>query len=170
MVDSNETRSGPGDAVTRTPLQGTFLWPTDFSAPSEKAFDVAAALAAHFDSEVTALHVVPLTPPAVPQTGMSSVTIPVDQSRIEEEARERLERYVEDNLDGGIARKVIVHTGLPAQVITDLAEREGIGTIVMGTHGQTGLKRVLLGSVTEQVVRHAPCPVLTLKSDDDGAR
>jgi nucleotide-binding universal stress UspA family protein len=54
--------------------------------------------------------------------------------------------------------------GLPWQQIVDAAQREpGLGLIVIGTHGRTGLSRVLMGSVAELVVRHAPCPVLTIR-------
>jgi nucleotide-binding universal stress UspA family protein len=54
-------------------------------------------------------------------------------------------------------------SGEPAVEIARLAEEEGMGLIVMGTHGRTGFKRLLMGSVAEAVVRRAPCPVLTFK-------
>jgi nucleotide-binding universal stress UspA family protein len=54
--------------------------------------------------------------------------------------------------------------GDPAQVIVQFARERGCSLIVMGTHGRTGLERLLMGSVAEQVVRKAPCPVLTVKT------
>lgn len=53
--------------------------------------------------------------------------------------------------------------GSPAHAICDLADEEGVDMIVMGTHGRTGLRRLLMGSVAEHVVRWANCPVLTFK-------
>jgi universal stress protein A len=53
--------------------------------------------------------------------------------------------------------------GIPAQEIITLAETGGFDLIVMGTHGRTGVPHMLIGSVTERVIRHAPCPVLTLR-------
>jgi universal stress protein A len=58
-------------------------------------------------------------------------------------------------------------TGDPATAIARVAEEEGAELIVMGTHGRTGLLRLLMGSVAEAVVRRAPCPVLTLKQPHD---
>ena len=52
----------------------------------------------------------------------------------------------------------------PYNVITEIAEKEEIGIIVMGSHGRTGLKRFLMGSTAERVIAHAPCPVLVVKS------
>src|SRR5687768_16467615 len=83
----------------------------------------------------------------------------------EEQARTELDEFL-SNIDPEFAdsvRKVIVHDD-PAHAIIELAERENMSIIVMGTHGRTGAARLLLGSVTERVVREAPCPVLTLRA------
>ena len=68
------------------------------------------------------------------------------------------------------AWEVEVATGPPADTIVRMAHERGADLIVMGTHGHTGLRHVLLGSVAEQVVRLAPCPVLTVKEVPTGAR
>jgi nucleotide-binding universal stress UspA family protein len=59
--------------------------------------------------------------------------------------------------------------GEPAEEIIRFAKEENVDMIVMGTHGRTGFSRLLMGSVTEQVVRGAPCPVLTIKQPKHAA-
>jgi nucleotide-binding universal stress UspA family protein len=67
---------------------------------------------------------------------------------------------------GVVAADTIVRTGSPAQEIIAIAERVPADMIVISTHGRTGLKHALLGSVTERVVRHAPCPVLVVRESE----
>ena len=62
-----------------------------------------------------------------------------------------------------------VETGDPFEVIIDFAESNGGDLIVLATHGRTGIRRLLIGNVAEKVVRHAPCPVLTVKPGVQGA-
>lgn len=66
-------------------------------------------------------------------------------------------------LDSGVEYEHIVKWGDAAEVIVDYAEKHDIDLIVIGTHGRSGLLRVVMGSVAEHVVRHAPCPVLAVK-------
>lgn len=66
----------------------------------------------------------------------------------------------------GVSAQVRLEVGVPWEAIVCVAGDEGAEMIVMGTHGRTGLDRLLLGSVAERVVRRAPCPVLTVRSDD----
>jgi nucleotide-binding universal stress UspA family protein len=66
----------------------------------------------------------------------------------------------------GITARSIMRTGTPHQEIVDLATEEGADLVVMGTHGRSGLNRVLIGSVTERVIRFVPCPVLTVRKPD----
>jgi nucleotide-binding universal stress UspA family protein len=76
--------------------------------------------------------------------------------------------YVEDakrqSEISGIKTKTFVREGEAYRVIADFARQENINIIVMGSHGRTGLKRLLMGSVTERVIGHAPCPVLVVKA------
>lgn len=62
----------------------------------------------------------------------------------------------------GIAAKTEVHIGEPHEVIVETAQRHGVDLIVMGSHGVTGLRRILMGSVTSRVIGHAPCKVLVV--------
>jgi len=140
------------------------LCPVDFSAASEGALRAAAVLAKQLGGTLTLLHVdvVPgsatpegllETPPAL----AADLTAPADRPLVEWKAlAERL----------GAARVEAVRSvGQPAQEILALARRERCDLLVLGTHGRTGLGHLLLGSVAEQVVRQAPCPVLTLGSE-----
>ena len=135
---------------------GTVLHPTDFSENSEFAFRVACALARDYNARLILLHVIP--PPTMIYAGGP---IPAETWPSTEEAQEKL-RQLE-----GRAHKVRVESqvleGDPVDMILRAAEETGSDVIVMGTHGRTGLGRLLLGSVAESVIRKAPCPVLSAK-------
>jgi nucleotide-binding universal stress UspA family protein len=132
---------------------------TDFSDASKKAFQYAAALARRFEASVTLLYVVPSQLPSE----LSHIGIVLEEKRLVEEARERLPRFREAELDPHRHVETLVLNGRPAHEICHTAETRQTDLIVMSTHGHTGLKHFLLGSVTEKVVRHAPCPVLVVR-------
>ena len=99
------------------------------------------------------------------------VKAPTITAATADEQRERLHSI--RPLDPAVKFEHRMVDGLPSHGIIALAETEGIDLIVMSTHGHSGLKRLILGSVAESVIRDAPCPVLTLKQPDpkqsDGA-
>jgi nucleotide-binding universal stress UspA family protein len=132
------------------------LHPTDFSERSQNAFRLACALARDYAVPLVVLHV---SPPYV----VVGEGVIVNPSREDTEGlRAQLERVQAHD-----PRVVIEHRlieGEPAGEILRVAREAGCGLIVMGTHGRTGLGRLLMGSVAEHVVRKAPCPVLTIKS------
>jgi nucleotide-binding universal stress UspA family protein len=126
----------------RTIILREILVGTDFSQQSNRAFDAALALAQHFGARLHVFHVV------------------LDASE-QKMALAKLKALTAETLEGTeIVRAVSV--GQAAQEIVRYAGRERIDLIVMGTHGRTGLAHVLVGSVTEAVVRTAPCQVLTV--------
>ena len=84
-------------------------------------------------------------------------------------AEETLEVRVTDLRQRGIKARWRLQVGVPFEAIVRVAEEEQAGMIVMGTHGRSGLNRVLLGSVAERVIRLAPCPVLTVRQTKSGA-
>jgi nucleotide-binding universal stress UspA family protein len=141
----------------------SILVPTDFSAGAALAVELARDLGRRFGASVTLLHV--LEPPAypVPPGGLVYPTPDVSEDlRSEAEARlAQLRQQVES--DGGPPTSTTVREGLPQSEIVDTAARGGFDLIVMGTEGRTGLRRALIGSVAERVVRRAPCPVLTVR-------
>jgi nucleotide-binding universal stress UspA family protein len=136
---------------------GTVLHPTDFSENSEFAFRVACALARDYKARMVLLHVIP--PPMVIYAGGP---VPAETWPSVEEVKEKLRKLE------GRAHHVRVEShvmeGDPVDMIVRAAEETGCDVIVMGTHGRTGLGRLLLGSVAESVIRKAPCPVLSAKS------
>jgi nucleotide-binding universal stress UspA family protein len=133
------------------------LVPTDFSEQSVAAFHLASALARDHRAGLTILHV--RETPMVPFAEFGAVP-PVDvPSRTA-----LLEKMAEfEPPDDATGVEYLVADGIPAEEIVKVASDRGCDLIVMGTHGRTGVGRLLLGSVAEEVMRKAPCPVLTLK-------
>lgn len=134
----------------------TILHPTDFSELSDAAFRVACSLAQDHGARLVVAHVYP--PPAT----HGELVARRQDDDFEKELRRVLERVRPEN--PAIPVEHILEEGHAAETILRLAKERGCDLIVMGTHGRTGVRRLLLGSVAEQVVRQAPCPVLTLNA------
>jgi nucleotide-binding universal stress UspA family protein len=130
------------------------LVPTDLSAPSRRAFPLAAHLARAFDAEVVAVHV--SSPPTV--ASLSGVPEVVEASTVEESA---VWAFLQPEF-GGLRTTVRIAGGAPAEAIVETARLEKADVIVMSTHGHDSLADRVRGSHTERVVRHAPCPVLAM--------
>jgi nucleotide-binding universal stress UspA family protein len=134
------------------------LHPTDFSRNSDYAFHMACALARDYGARLLVLHVRPLPTAAYGEFG----ALPPDPAEQREELQMRLEKITPT--DQSIAIEHRLAEGEIAWEIIHLADEEKCDLIVMGTHGRTGLSRLLMGSVAEMVVRKATCPVLTVKN------
>lgn len=136
------------------------LVPTDFSSCASKAIAYAIPFARQFAARLTLLHVVP-TDYAFNEFGA------VDYITLNEEARRsdeaRLAELIKKEVPGDVATEASVRIGRPVSEIVDAARELEADLLIMSTHGHTGLKHVFLGSVTELVVRHAPCPVLVVR-------
>jgi nucleotide-binding universal stress UspA family protein/CBS domain-containing protein len=139
------------------------LVPTDYSEAADAALRVAGKLASAFKGRVLVAHCLPL-----PIYTMAEVPIwPIDGPWLAQEAT-RLRLHAEEVLqaDGAPpAFEIDVVTDTPYLRILQLAAERRADLIVMGTHGRSGVKRMVLGSVTEKIVRLAPCPVLTVHAD-----
>jgi nucleotide-binding universal stress UspA family protein len=132
------------------------LHPTDFSESSQAALEVARQLARDFGSRLILLHVAPIE---VHVSGMMASEIDVQVSREAlEEAQQRL-----DGPDLKYPVEIRMARGDASDEIARLAEELGCGLIVMGTHGRTGLGKLLMGNVAESVLPRAHCPVLVVK-------
>jgi nucleotide-binding universal stress UspA family protein len=130
------------------PIQ-PILHPTDFSERSGYAFELACSLARDGGARLIVLHVMPV--PLVQEKRLYREEMEGELSKVgAPDARVRLERRLEE--------------GDPATEILRVAQETACGLIVMGSHGRTGLDRLLMGSVAEQVARRASCPVLTVKA------
>jgi universal stress protein A len=145
---------------------GHILVPTDFSKASELAVEAAAMLAKDLGARVTAVHV--YDPDALRPPSTLGFTTEHQERWIGE-----MERTIEqafDQLRSGLLQGVrevetrIARDSSPARGICDLARQLDVDLVVIATHGRTGVAHLLIGSVAERVVRHAPCPVLTLRS------
>jgi nucleotide-binding universal stress UspA family protein len=132
------------------------LFPTDFSHTGDAALELATSLARERGAKLLIVHVE--EPPAAYGCGEMYYGMP---DPVTEDLEKMLEQVVPTDPD--VPCEHLMVTGDPAAAITRVAEEEGVELIVMGTHGRTGLMRLLMGSNAELVVRHATCPVLTYK-------
>jgi nucleotide-binding universal stress UspA family protein len=135
------------------------LVPTDFSHLSDQAVGIAAALARESNGTVVLLHV----EEAPVAYGAGEMYY-----GIAEPDTEALRKMLQEiRLPDGVAVERHLTAGEPAGAIVRFAEENGVDLVVMSTHGRTGLLRLLMGSVAEEVVRRAKCLVLTLKPRSD---
>ena len=141
------------------------LVPTDFSDDAAAAADTAVDLAKQFDARIVLLHAYHLDIPiASPMVG--GYTLPPGfYEEFRAEAERQVHAAAKELAAAGVDATGIAVSHPAATSVVAEAERLGADLIVMGTRGLTGLKHVALGSVAERVVRLAPCPVLTVKSD-----
>lgn len=133
----------------------------DFSPHTPLAIRFASDLAAAYGAPVELVHVLEGTPETTVDFG-GLFTAADLRSSPSEGARALAEKGLERLQRHAAAARVHVATGVAETEIVRLAEERRAGAIVMGTHGRTGFDRVLLGSVAEWTLRHAPCPVLAL--------
>jgi nucleotide-binding universal stress UspA family protein len=132
----------------------TILHPTDFSEHSEHALQFASGLARDYGAQLMLVHVI-VPPPVIYGEGLLTTDVFVNR-----EVQERLHQWQIPDERVRVVRQCV--EGDPATEIVRVARERAADLIVMGTHGRTGLSRLLMGSVAEQVVRQAPCPVLTV--------
>jgi len=140
----------------------TILCPTDFSLPSLEAVKTASELAAHFGAEICLVYVVPTIPLPTADPAYD-FELPEYEKLLHEDAVRKLHDLRDELLAKSAVRTVVGH-GQAADEIVIIAEREGVDLIVIATHGSTGLRHFVFGSVAEKVVRTAPCAVLTLRA------
>jgi len=136
----------------------TILHPTDFSDSAMAAFRLACTLAKDWKSHVVILHVYP--PVTALYTGEGIVPPAATPSR--ETLWQRLQEIRPS--DAGVHVEYLLVEGSEVTEIIRTAQAKKADLIVMGTHGRTGLGRILLGSVAEYVLRQSPCPVLTVRT------
>ena len=137
------------------------LAPTDRSAFSEKAVGYAHELAKHFGAELHVLRVMADADRAVEQFAVTGVIDPAVQN---DDYHRWVAALVGETGDVRRVEAVRIGTDVP-EAIVRYAQQNDVDLIVMATHGRTGLTHLLMGSVAEQVVRAAPCPVLTLRPE-----
>jgi universal stress protein A len=144
------------------------LVPVDFSAVSRAALWRASELAAALGASIELLHVVDL-PPAHVMASEAYVPLPLEyRVEVKRHAEQHLNEWLSTSSVGSTVRHDTCE-GKPYVEITTYARQHAIDLIVMGTHGRGGMSHLLLGSVTENVIRTSPCPVLVVRGDDETA-
>ena len=149
-------------------LPKTILVPTDLSEGAEQALDYACELAKMLGATIHLVNVIGIPALGVPELGLAMTSTVIDQIMIENQTA--LDKLAESKRCSAQIGQVLLRTGDAKDVINQTAKELGADLIVMSTHGRRGIKRALLGSVTETVVRSAPCPVLTVRVHDHAHR
>jgi len=139
------------------------LVPVDLSGTSERALLYAAELSEKLGARLTVLYVVPEPAPALPDMMMPVPVATADTDDLTAAGREAVAELVAKNNLGRLNPTSEVRVGDAGEEIVAAADDLKADLLVVGTHGRSGLKHLLLGSVAERVVRHASCPVLTVR-------
>jgi nucleotide-binding universal stress UspA family protein len=143
-------------------LPKNILVPTDLSEGAEQALDYACELARTLGAQIHLLNVIGIPALGVPELGVALTASMIDDLVVgNQDALDRLASTRATQMG-----QVMVRTGDARDVINQTAKELGVDLIVMGTHGRRGISRALLGSVAENVVRTAPCAVLTVRLRD----
>jgi nucleotide-binding universal stress UspA family protein len=141
----------------------TILVPVDFSESARAVIEWAAHLAGEQRSKLILFHAYHLP---VEFQQLEGAYLPPDfWANVKAEAAESLGRYETELRASGRSVESVVREGYAATAIVEEAAERSADLIVIGTHGLSGLKHMLLGSIAERVVQKAPCPVLTVKAD-----
>jgi len=142
------------------------LVPVDFSACSRKALRYALAFARQFDAGLTLLYVMPANYFVGSEFG--PVDFPLPEAELRRNSQKELTALAAREVAGAAPVEAQVRQGQPVQEIVRHAQEAGVDLIILSTHGRTGLRHVLMGSVAENVVRYAPCPVLVVREFEHG--
>ena len=140
------------------------LVPIDFSDCSKKALQYAVPFAKQFGATITLLHVVHVNYVGGPEVG--ALDFPLIEADLRKSAEKQLTELAATEVRQPAAAETLVRTGLGVMEIVKAAKEMESDLIVISTHGRTGLKHVFMGSVAENVVRLAPCPVLVVREHE----
>lgn len=136
---------------------------TDLSDESRSAFDYASWIASNEKAAITLFYCVD----NLPSVAYHTVDLTFDKFREEllKQERKRLDEYSRPLVKEHENKvRIVMLEGNASQMIISFAKENNFDLIVMNTHGRTGIQHAVLGSIAEKVVRHAPCPVLTIRS------
>jgi universal stress protein A len=163
-VSSDQTDDAHGDE--RLIAYRLFLVPVDFSEHSKKTIQYARQLAALTGAGIRLLHVFQMPEhPAALYHGLylENEAVKIHLEMAKREATAQLSLVTEQMRANGLQAKSILRHGNPYEEIVNVANELGVDLIVIGSHGCTGLGRLLVGSTTDRVLQCAPCPVLVVK-------
>lgn len=151
--------SGKASAKVKAKVKNV-LFATDFSATSAAALPYATAICRRFGGTLHAAHVLSDASLLLMTGGVDYVSMGTLYDDAHDQAKLKLEQLAEQF--GGVAHRSYVRHGQVWKNLAAIIEENSVDLIVLGTHGRTGLGKLLLGSVAEDILRHAPCPVLTV--------
>jgi len=154
MAAASEAPRGLGFRVRH------ILVPIDFSECSKQALRYAVPMAKERGASLTLLYVVA---PVYGVGEYGAIDSTALEARMRAAGEQELAKLVAEEVRGEVAAKSLVRVGAPAMEIVEAALELRADLVVLATHGRTGLKHVLIGSVAEHVVRRAPCPVLVVR-------
>jgi nucleotide-binding universal stress UspA family protein len=140
----------------------TIVCPTDFSEPSHAGILAASELATHFGATVCLVNIVAAIP-ALPPDPNYVFKLPEYEKLLHADAEKNLKQLRDQLIATGISTRIVVGHGEAAEEIIVIAAHEQADLIVIATHGSTGWRHLVFGSVAEKVVRRAQCPVLTVR-------
>jgi nucleotide-binding universal stress UspA family protein len=142
------------------------ICPTDFSDASKEALKAAVELAAQFSAELLLVHVLPPVMNYIPAdwTETPRFDLPSYERQQAEDALAKLDELSQQQIPEAVNRRILVRQGSAAHEILEAAAEENADLIVIASHGMTGWRRYLYGSVTQRVIHHTPCSVLVVKS------
>ena len=152
--------------MRKPPQIKKILVPIDFSSSSDKTVDFASTLAKQFNAFLILMHVIDSAPYSVTDT----LNVVKHRRSLEMIARSLLKNLMEPLLKRHLVVRPYLVSGTASEEILKKARQDRVDLIVMGTHGRTGLKHALLGSVAERVVRLSSCPVLTVRLAPSGRK
>jgi len=141
----------------------TVLSPTDFSGESYRALEYAARFARAASGRVLLAHIIHVPSGELYQDLRPVLTFDEAKQRAVTQMNDLRRRYVPQE----IACDVVVELGDPYEELMKLARQRRVDLIVTATHGRTGLDHLVMGSVAEKIIRHAPCPVFVVRRGAD---
>jgi nucleotide-binding universal stress UspA family protein len=145
------------DVKTRLAFKN-ILFTTDFSDASRNALPVALAIARRYQSNIYIANVIE----EVPVTSVPMDTMPSDTERDRKHAEKRMNEFLKFNSFLDIKSEIILEPGFVWSVVQKIVEDHKIDMVVLGTHGRGTISRLFMGSIAEQIFRHATCPVMTI--------
>jgi nucleotide-binding universal stress UspA family protein len=145
------------------------LCPIDFSEFSVSAYQHALSVAEHYQAKLVAQHIVEMWRHPSGDFAASAGVYAEFSQALRESGKEQLQEFVKKHTHDEIQPELLVQVGVAADSILSFAQSQETDVIVMGTHGRRGFDRLMLGSVTDRVMRTAPCPVLAASKPAHGS-
>lgn len=147
------------------PRADRILVPVDFGSSTRQVIGVASRIAEHYDAAITLAHVVDLE--YYPYYGFGSDPFPDIKKDMIEASEKKLAELAAELQAAGIIATWKTVKGHPATALRDLAKEDDVDLVVIGSHGRTGFDRVMVGSVSEKVLRSVHCPVMIVNTGDE---